>query len=112
MSPKTIDASAQGDWMHGLPGYKDEAELHDRITFTDGREDPGMTIEITLETSNAAFAKSELDEVCRILTKLALQIRGFIAPIGVGSETPLRDSNGNVVGYMTVKRDEIAPTVR
>ena len=56
-----------------------------------------MTITIKIHTDNAAFEDREA-EIARILARVCREFYGFGS-----TPTPLRDSNGNTVGSVTVK---------
>jgi len=62
-----------------------------------------MKISITIDASNAAFdgdATSEVIDILRVLTgKVSL---GYVE-VESGTSYPLRDSNGNRVGFFKVK---------
>jgi hypothetical protein len=62
-----------------------------------------MRVSITLETDNDAFAGSELYEVSGILETVTRKIKIGEIDVEPGARYPLRDSNGNRVGFFTVK---------
>jgi hypothetical protein len=53
-----------------------------------------VTLTITIETDNAAFAEDPHEETCRILRRLVAHIEGN----GINEPLTLRDVNGNTVG--------------
>ena len=61
-----------------------------------------MNITITINTDNDAFYMQETAEVARILEDLAMRLNGH-PNFSPGLSFPLRDYNGNEVGYISVK---------
>lgn len=61
-----------------------------------------MTITIRIETGNAAFEGNKSGEVALIVGKVSQLIRQRQIPSGVQGARRLLDSNGNVVGTVTV----------
>jgi hypothetical protein len=62
-----------------------------------------MKVSITLETDNAAFRENGGNEVADILESITNLVRDGHLEIKLGAGLPLRDSNGNRVGFFTVK---------
>lgn len=60
-----------------------------------------MNITIIINTDNAAFEDDPTIEVARILYDLAERVEGH-PHFSPGHDQPLRDINGNEVGYVTV----------
>jgi hypothetical protein len=57
-----------------------------------------MTITLTIETDNAAFARAPFREARRIIREAADRLTRE-----AGDGFPLRDVNGNTVGRLTIK---------
>lgn len=58
-------------------------------------------IKIEIETDNAAFEGDDrIPEIVRILRALAGDLEGERIPTGEGFRVPLRDVNGNRVGWV------------
>ncbi len=61
-----------------------------------------MNFTISIACDNAAFQETPEIEVARILTNLAKKIEAN----GLDAVEKLRDINGNVVGSVTIKKDD------
>jgi hypothetical protein len=61
-----------------------------------------MYTQIKIEMDNAAFEDDPTAEVARILREVAKRIDGH-PHFSPGHDQPLRDANGNEVGYITVE---------
>jgi len=62
-----------------------------------------MKISLTIDAANAAFDGEAGYEVTCILEVLSMNIKQGYVDLEVGSRYPVRDSNGNRVGFFTVK---------
>jgi hypothetical protein len=65
-----------------------------------------MTITITIQTDNAAFAIDNggpEQEVARILHKLAAELSDGLTNIPITGRKNLRDINGNTVGSVLIR---------
>lgn len=61
------------------------------------------TLNIEIETDNAAFDDNEAAELARILLELAHNLT-YYGPMGIGEN--LRDINGNTVGHVRYLGEE------
>lgn len=62
-----------------------------------------MKISIEFETENAAFEDDLHGESASLLRDLARKIQAQAVPFEAGINIPLRDSNGNRVGFCRIQ---------
>lgn len=62
-------------------------------------------LKVEIEMGNAAFDGCEEQEASRILSEAADKLANGEAGVYLGEKTPLRDINGNTVGYLMVVED-------
>ena len=64
-----------------------------------------MVVHIEIGTGNAAFEDEPSVEVVRILRELCGRLKGH-PHFSPGHDQPLRDANGNEVGFLTIREND------